>query len=106
MTERRASGPVAPDAALEPRFPIEEPAQVLADCLRSIARRTGASLIIDARAVDGLASRPVYGTLSALDAVRRALEGATGIVAVPIGGIIVVRKVDSVAGPVRGAPES
>ena len=106
MTDRRASGSVAPDAALEPRFPIEEPAQALADCLRSIARRTGASLIIDARAVDGLVSRRICGTLSALDAVRCALEGATGIVAVPIGGIIVVRRADSAGGPVGGARES
>ena len=106
MTDRRASGSVAPDAALEPRFPIEEPAQVLADCLRAIARRTGASLIIDARAVDGLVSRPVCGTLCAVDDVRRALEGTAGIVAVPIGGIIVVRRADSAGGPVRGARES
>lgn len=106
MTERRAGGSMAPDAAIEPRFPIEEPAQVLADCLRSIARRTGASLIIDARAVEGLLSRPVSGTLCALDAVRRAVEGATGIVAVPIGGIIIVRKVDSAPGPARDVPQS
>lgn len=105
MTERRANGSAAPGASLEPRFLIEEPAQPLADTLRSIARCTGASLIIDARAVDGRLSRPVCGNLSALDAVRRALEGASGLVAVRIGGIIVVRDAGAEAARVRGARE-
>jgi iron complex outermembrane receptor protein len=104
VTDRRPTGSTAPDASPEPRFLIEEPAQALADALRSIARLTGASLIIDARAVDGLMSPPVCGHLSALDAIRRTLEGSARLVAVSIGGIIVVRDADTERLRVLGSP--
>jgi iron complex outermembrane receptor protein len=105
VTERRSNASAGPDASPEPRFLIEEPAQALADALRSIARLTGASLIIDARAVGGLVSQPVCGHLSALDAVRRALEGATRLAAVSVGGIIVVRDAGMETLRLPGSPE-
>lgn len=96
----------APVEAVEPsqdaRYPVEQPAQGLADSLRSIARQTGISVLFDPAAVRGRMARPVSGRLSAVEAISQALDG-TGLVAeVMPDGSVVVRP--AAAGGGAGAP--
>jgi iron complex outermembrane receptor protein len=55
---------------------IEQPAQPVAETLRSIARQTGASVLFDPGAVNGRMSRAVSGRMSAAEAISRALGGS------------------------------
>lgn len=78
------------DAPPAVRFPINQPAQPLADSLAAISRQTGRSLLFDPAVVEGRMARPISGQLSAEEAVARLLQG-TGLVAVERSGALVVR---------------
>lgn len=72
------------------RHRIEQPAQPLADSLLAIARQTGASVVFDPAAVQGVRARPVVGNLSAAEAMARAAQG-TGLKIELVGdGVIAV----------------
>lgn len=91
-------GAEAPPAA---RFPINQPAQPLADSLAAISRQTGRSLLFDPVLLEGKVARPISGQMSADEAVAKLLQG-TGLVAVERAGALVVRP-----GPAAGpAPSS
>ncbi len=94
-------------AAAEPPAPsrhvVEQPAQALADALRSIARQTGASVLFDPGVVDGKTARAVSGRLSAVEAITRALEGSGLAAEVMPDGAIVVKPA---AAPAGGLPAS
>lgn len=82
---------VAAEPAPAARFRIDQPSRPLSESLRSIAARTGISILFDPAAVSGRMSRPVSGELSAEEAIARALDG-TGLSARVMGdGSIVVR---------------
>lgn len=80
---------------------IEQPAQPLADALRSIARQAGASVLFDPGAVNGRMSRAVSGRMSAAEAISRAVDGSGLAVDVMKDGAIVVKPAAPVGG---GAP--
>ncbi|MBX3628258.1 MAG: TonB-dependent receptor [Rhizobacter sp.] len=73
------------------RYAIHQPAQPLADSLRAVARLTGASLLFDPRAVEGLVSRAISGQFSAAEAVDRLLQGTGLELMVQPDGALVVR---------------
>ena len=83
---------------------IEQPAQPVAETLRSIARQTGASVLFDPGAVNGRMSRAVSGRMSAAEAISRALGGSGLAVDVMKDGAIVVKPVTPAAPTGGGAP--
>lgn len=83
---------------------IEQPAQPVAETLRSIARQTGASVLFDPGAVNGRMSRAVSGRMSAAEAISRALGGSGLAVDVMKDGAIVVKPVAPTAPAGGGAP--
>ncbi|MGC4079310.1 MAG: TonB-dependent receptor [Rubrivivax sp.] len=89
-------------ASAEPAAPsrhvVEQPAQALADALRSIARQTGASVLFDPGVVDGKTARAVSGRLSAAEAITRALDGSGLAAEVMPDGAIVVKPAAAPAG--------
>ena len=80
-------------AAEPPRYLIETPAQPLSESLRAIARVTGTSVLFDPAAVSRWTAVPVSGTLSAAEAIARALQGSPLILEVMPDGTIVVKAV-------------
>lgn len=88
-----ACGGAACAAGAEPqaRHAIHQPAQPLADSLRAIARQTGASLVFDPRAVQGLAAASISGQYSAAEAIGRLLQGTRLVLVVQPDGALVVR---------------
>ncbi|MBE0546689.1 MAG: TonB-dependent receptor [Rubrivivax sp.] len=88
-----ASEPVAPA-----RHVIEQPSQALAESLRSIARQTGASVLFDPTVVNGKTARAVSGSLSAVEAISRAIDGSGLTAAVMKDGAIVVKPATSAGG--------
>lgn len=74
-------------------YVIEQPAQPVAEALRSIARQTGASVLFDPGVVNGRMSRAVSGRMSAAEAISRALGGSGLTADVMKDGAIVVKPV-------------
>jgi iron complex outermembrane receptor protein len=81
------------------RYAIHQPAQPLADSLRAVARQTGASLVFDPKAVQGLTSGSISGQFSAAEAIGKLLQGTGLMLAVQPDGALVVRPAPS---PSRG----
>jgi iron complex outermembrane recepter protein len=54
---------------------IDSKAQPLGDALQEVARQTGADLLFDHNAVDGLRASPLRGTLTPEAAIQRLLQG-------------------------------
>jgi iron complex outermembrane receptor protein len=68
------------------------PAQPLAQTLKDIARSTGKNILFRPEAVAGLRAPALAGTMSAQDAIARALDGS-GLEAVPDGsGGLIIQK--------------
>lgn len=92
-------------SAAEPPPPathaIEQPAQPVAETLRSIARQTGVSVLFDPGVVSGRTSRAVSGRMSAAEAISRALGGSGLTADVMRDGAIVVKPAAPAGG---GAP--
>jgi iron complex outermembrane receptor protein len=76
---------------LDDRFQIENPAQPLADSLRSIARQTGISILFDPSVVVNRMARAVSGQLTGPEAIARALAGTGLSSSVMKDGSVVVR---------------
>jgi iron complex outermembrane receptor protein len=99
--------PPAIGAEAVARYAIHQPAQPLADLLRAIARQTGASLIFDPKAVQGLTSGPISGQFSAAEAVGRVLQGTGLELTVQPDGALIVRSAPGRSGANSpGAPAS
>lgn len=73
------------------RYAISQPAQPLADALRAIARQTGASLVFDPKAVQGVTAAPLAGEFSAAEAIGRLVQGTGLALTVQPEGVLVVR---------------
>ncbi|MDP9124092.1 MAG: TonB-dependent receptor plug domain-containing protein, partial [Pseudomonadota bacterium] len=75
---------VGASAAAEPapaaQYPIQQPAQSVADSLRAIAHETSTSVLFDPAIVRGRTAHAVSGNLTAFEAITAALEG-TGLAA-------------------------
>jgi iron complex outermembrane recepter protein len=88
-----ACGGAACAASSDPplRHAIHQPAQPLADSLRAVARQTGASLVFDPRAVQGLEAASISGQYSAAEAIGKLLNGTGLVLTVQPDGAMVVR---------------
>lgn len=73
------------------RYAIHQPAQPLAESLRAVARQTGASLIFDPKAVQGLTSGSISGQFSAAEAIGKLIQGTGLALTVQPDGSLVVR---------------
>lgn len=94
----------AAEPPLMARYAIEQPAQALAESLRSIARQTGTSVLFDPGTVAGRMARPVSGKLSAIEAINAALQG-TGLTAdLMADGAVVVRPAVQPVAPASSGP--
>ncbi len=98
------SAPATVLPASQARYRIDQPAQPLSEFLRSIAARTGTSVLFDPAAVGDRVSPPVRGQLSAAEAISKALAGSGLEWIVMPDGAIVVRAVPATVGtPVKRA---
>lgn len=101
LASPRTAGAAEPSAAAT--HAIEQPAQPVAETLRSIAQQTGASVLFDPGVVSGRTSRPVSGRMSAAEAISRALGGSGLSAEVMKDGAIVVKPAGSAAPATTGA---
>src|SRR5205823_2862147 len=97
----------AAETSLSAQYTIEQPAQPVADALRSIAHETSTSVLFEPGAVRGRIAHRVSGHLSAFEAIKAALQG-TGLVAEQIneGAVVVRLPAAAGTGPASGAPAS
>lgn len=96
----------AADESGAAQFVIHQPAQKMADALRSIARQTGASLLFDPTVVGQRMSPPISGRMSTARALALAVEGSGLVVEAVQGGSWVVRarRASDMAPPGSGSP--
>ncbi|THD79302.1 MAG: hypothetical protein E7812_09510 [Phenylobacterium sp.] len=71
---------------------IDSKAQPLADALQDIARQTGADLLFDHNAVQGLRAQPLRGTLAPEAAIQSLLQGTSLTVRRTTSGALVVER--------------
>ncbi|MCE4538284.1 TonB-dependent receptor [Pelomonas sp. P7] len=79
------------------RYAIEQPSQGMAEALRAIARQTRTSVLFEPEAVAGRVARPVSGRLSAIEAIRQALQGSGMTAELMADGAVVVKASTSAA---------
>lgn len=88
---------------------VQVPAEPLAQSLKDIAHQTGANILFAPDAVAGLKAEAVHGTMTAQEAVSRALAGSNlELVSDGSGGLIVrpIKPAVPVAQPAPAAPQS
>jgi len=57
------------------RYAIDQPAQPLADAIRSIGKKSGMNILFDPAVTSGKVAQPVKGEYTAEEAIARALSG-------------------------------
>lgn len=87
----RCGAPVAAEPPQPVRHTIEQPSQGMPQALHSISRQTGTPVLFAPETAAGRVARAVSGRLSAIEAVRAALQGS-GLTADLMGdGAVVVK---------------